>query len=150
MSVLGWHLSTHQPAAAAWLYFSRSARKPLPRVCLPPTQTPPSTSTATIRSGHAKSKRHLRVVWNLCSGVGSGRLRPRMSWEKVTHSLQIGKLLASPGAASSQCELRVMATLGIQNLPSIHHVRHKSVLSFGSPMVGRHGCPIKHATKRLP
>jgi len=44
----------------------------------------------------------------------------------------------------------LMTTLGIQNLPSIHHVRHKSVLVFGSPMVGRHGCPIKHATKRLP
>ncbi|WP_281181500.1 hypothetical protein [Veronia pacifica] len=38
-----------------------SLAKPLHRVCLPPLQPPPSTSTANSLSGHAKSNRHRRM-----------------------------------------------------------------------------------------
>ena len=61
-----------QRIIASVLYFSMSPINPEPRVCLPPVQTPPSTSSASFCSGHAKSSRHLRGGANRYSATGVG------------------------------------------------------------------------------
>lgn len=71
-SFLGTTRRTSHPHSAAAEYFSQSAMKPAGRTCRPRPYTPPSTSTATFRSGHAKSKRHFLVSWNLCSSTQGG------------------------------------------------------------------------------
>lgn len=45
---------------------------PEPVEWAPLVQTPPSISTATWRSGQAKSNLQLLLLWNLCSLTGAG------------------------------------------------------------------------------
>ena len=64
------------PRSARALYFSMSAMKPEPLVCLPFVQTDPSISTATPDSCH-QSTRHFLVGWKRYSGVSFGPLIAR-------------------------------------------------------------------------
>lgn len=61
--------STVQPSSAALLYLWQSSRNPAGDVCRPSLAVPPSISTASLRSGQAKSHAQLRPMLsaNRCS-----------------------------------------------------------------------------------
>ena len=84
------NLSTRHPSNVARLNLSWSAANPAPRVCLPPpgTHAPPSTSTASIREGHAKSNRQRRprCLANGYSVMGSSNRDARIRMRKRNSS----------------------------------------------------------------